>query len=141
MRLLMRQWWHKINDWGKTIWPTMMWSVFIFMLLITPQNKLPGQYLISIPYFDKWVHIFLFGIFTALWENYLSHKYINQKLPHRSLLILIIVAIYGILLEYLQIFVGRGFDLLDWLADVLGVFLFFSIKRLHKKSHKKNPKS
>jgi hypothetical protein len=70
----MKIWLHKFNQWTKTIWPDSIWSAFIFVLLIIPSSKLPSETLVPIPYFDKIVHMILFGGFAFLWNQYLVRK-------------------------------------------------------------------
>lgn len=46
----------------------------------------------------------------------------------------IVIAGYGVLDELFQIPVGRTASLLDWIADVLGILLGFTVSRLLTKS-------
>ena len=117
----MRRWLHKFSPWTKTIWPALIWSAFIFVLLMIPSDKLPGEKLIIIPFFDKIVHLILFGAFALLWDIYLVEYNIFIQKKYRYTLILLGIVLYGWLLEYLQIFAGRQFDYIDILADMGGV--------------------
>jgi VanZ family protein len=117
----MRQWLHKLQNWTKTIWPAMIWSAFIFVLLIIPNNQLPNEGLIPIPHFDKLVHFILFGAFAYLWNSYLSQLKIFAGSARRFGVILFAILIYGLLLEFLQLYTGRNFDWYDILADSVGV--------------------
>jgi VanZ family protein len=53
--------------------------------------------------------------------NILCGKIEFLKKKHRYVIILMAIIIYGLLLEYLQIFVGRSFDMFDLLADIGGI--------------------
>jgi VanZ family protein len=131
MQQLMKPWLHKFNQWTKTIWPAFIWSAFIFVLLIIPSSKLPNETLVPIPYFDKIVHLILFGGFAFFWDQYLvqENKILQRK--YRYLIILLAIILYGLLLEYLQLFVGRSFDMFDLLADIGGII---ALKNPGKKS-------
>ena len=72
---------------------------------------------ISIPHFDKIVHMGLFFILCFL----LVSAYSMTRTQHFTLL-----AIYGALIEWLQALTGyRSGDVYDWIADVLGIVLLF----------------
>jgi VanZ family protein len=68
------------------------------------------------------------------------HLYFQQKI-HFLIRLSLATIVWGITVEFLQKFFipGRDFDLLDWAADALGVFiaLWLSIKIL-KRFEKKN---
>jgi VanZ family protein len=119
----MKPWLHKLNQWTKTIWPALIWSAFVFVVLMIPGNKLPNEKLIPIPHFDKLVHFLLFGVFAYLWDLYLRKRESFIKERKRALLILFIIFMYGLLLEYLQLFIGRKFDVIDLISDMSGILL------------------
>ena len=116
----MKPWLHKLNQWTKTIWPALIWSAFIFVLLIIPSSKLPNETLVPIPYFDKIVHLILFGGFAFFWDQYLSLQKGFFLKAYRYGFVILLIIVYGLLIEYLQVSVGRKFELMDLLADITG---------------------
>jgi len=79
---------------------------------------------IDIPHLDKIGHLIVFALLS-----FFSHK-AYQLAPKSQLMIW---AIYGAVIEILQGFTGyRSADVLDWLADMLGVVVVITtIKILH----------
>lgn len=132
----MKRWFPKIKQWTTTIWPAMIWSALIFVALMTPSDNLPNGYFDAIPHLDKWVHIILFCGFAFFWNIFFYHSNLKDKERIRFWLILLITALYGIILEYLQLLVERNFDIYDWLADITGTLLILTIKP--KTSNEKN---
>ena len=103
-----------------SIWPSIVWTSVIFLLLSMSTDGLGGNGLFGIPGLDKVIHFTLFGAFVFLWGSYYS---IDKKYsPSRLLLILILVAsLYGLGMEYYQrYFTNRSFSLWDALADTIG---------------------
>ena len=131
MQQLMKLWLHKFNQWTKTIWPALIWSAFVFVVLMIPADKLPDENIIRIPYFDKYVHFFLFCKLSFFWL-----KYIQQKKSSNTSVIVAVVLIqffYGIVIECLQMSVQRQFDLIDICSNLLGI-LFSVIMYKRKRS-------
>ena len=110
----------------KTIWPAILWSALIFVLLMIPSSQLPSERLIPIPYFDKIVHFILFGVFAYLWNNFLSQLKFFAGLVKRLGMILFAILIYGLFLEFLQLYTGRNFDWWDLMADGLGILVIIN---------------
>ena len=131
MQQLMKLWLHKFNQWTKSIWPALIWSAFVFVVLMIPADKLPDENIIRIPYFDKYVHFFLFCKLSFFWL-----KYIQQKKSSNTSVIVAVVLIqffYGIVIECLQMSVQRQFDLIDICSNLLGI-LFSVIMYKRKRS-------
>lgn len=85
-----------------------------------------------VPYFDKIIHVFLFGLLTFVWSRGLT-KYGQQN----ALMISVVCCIaYGFVIEILQevMQLGRAFEWLDIGADTLGVLLASSLFLLLKRS-------
>jgi VanZ family protein len=96
---------------------------FVYLALITalslwPSNSLPD--VVLFPYADKLIHAGMYAgfAFLMLWAWPLKFSGFKQFLP------LLIVIVYGLLMETLQriSFLGRSFDLSDELANSLGFF-------------------
>lgn len=115
-----------------TKWPAIIWSVIVFILLVLPPLSIAKETQLPITHFDKLIHFLLFGILVFLWGSYLKTK---NQLSKKFILLLFIVFLvatgYGILMEFVQLKVGRDFDVWDMLADAVGSFtawLYFVIK-------------
>jgi VanZ family protein len=81
-------------------------------------------------FYDKFVHICLFGGFVLLWGIY----YESKKLPQKKLLrlffiVFIIACLYGTGMEYVQKYFipMRDFDTWDIIADLVGAGLAYGI--------------
>lgn len=112
-----------ISKYLSTKWPAILWSAIIFLLLAVRSPKLPEEKLIFIPHLDKFIHAFLFFFFVFLWGYYLSAK--KDTASQKKWLVLLAIAgtVYGILMEYVQLYTGRDFDVWDMVADGVGAFL------------------
>jgi VanZ family protein len=115
-----------------TKWPAIIWSVIIFILLAMPPVTIPNEKKLDLYQFDKVIHASLFGLLVVLIGFYLRPKY---KSVSKFLLILsgivILATLYGISMEYVQLYIGRDFDVKDMMADAVGAvlgWLFFAIK-------------
>ncbi len=90
-----------------------------------PGSDLPKVSLLDEIYFDKWVHIGLFGGLTFL----TAWPFIKENIATRKLLIKIgtTFIIYGILMEFVQKYFAseRSFDIFDMVADAAGCFAGF----------------
>ncbi len=74
-------------------------------------------------YYDKIVHVFLFGIFSYLFYFNLRSKFFKKILFSAG-----VGVIFSLLIELLQLFVpGRDASFLDFLAGVIGVLVFLTI--------------
>ena len=88
-----------------------------------PGNDIPKSDLFSLIYFDKWVHIGMFGLLTVLW----CYPFIKANKGSTKLFaqISFCVILYGIAMEFVQKYfaIDRSFDLFDILADMVGSLL------------------
>ncbi|HTN07865.1 VanZ family protein [Agriterribacter sp.] len=112
------------------IWPAIVWSVIIFILLTIPGQDFPAGP--KIPFLDKVIHVFLFGVQVFLWCRFID----RIKTPHVLwifLLIFLISCIYGIVMEYVQLYwiANRGFETGDILADITGSMAGWLIYRYY----------
>lgn len=112
-----------------TIWPATIWSALIFILLATPGSSLPPQHFLGIPQLDKVVHACLFFVFTWLWAKSIAADKFQFSFKKQIIVIAILATLYGIALEFVQLYVGRDFDVWDMAADAAGAFFcVFCIK-------------
>ena len=112
--------------------PGIAWFFVVLVLTCLPGKDIPTIGWLDKIYFDKWVHIGMFGGLTflfcfPLYKSYLSNK---EKL-HYFAKIAIAASIWGLAIEFIQKFyvIGRSFDLLDWAADSTGAFIAFLISK------------
>jgi VanZ family protein len=132
MQQLMRQWLHKLYFWiNNSIWPAIIWSALIFLLLVVPFEHKSEQSLLPFPNFDKVIHVFLFCIMSFLWSEYAKSKYATQG--KYIFFIIVLSILYGILLEYFQHYTGRNFDPADMLANGCGAIIGVCIKKSRNK--------
>jgi hypothetical protein len=103
--------------------PAIIWFLITTVLLIMPGSDLPKASFLDEIYFDKWVHIGLFGGLTFL----TAYPFIKGNIATRKLLIKIgtTFIIYGILMEFVQKYFAseRSFDIFDMAADATGCFI------------------
>ena len=98
-----------------------LWLVFIAILHAVPGSDIADYSWLDFFQLDKLIHaiVFLVGVFLWLWS--FSKQYFEQY----SRWVIVGFLCYGILLEFLQgfVFLERSADILDFLADAIGVFL------------------
>lgn len=114
----------KIQQYFSTKWPAIIWSVIVFILLVIPPEALNKEKKIEIVQLDKIIHFFLFGLMAGLWAYYKKQQ--QQKQLFTYLFIVFATAVYGVITEYVQDWVGRDFDIWDMVADTAGAFIFVS---------------
>lgn len=106
---------------------TWIWIVFITVLSLLPGSMTPGM---GIPFADKLGHFGFYSIFSLL----ALHGY-RDKIP--VVLILTGIIAYSICIEGLQrwLSVGRHFEFLDILANIIGSFAGYFVFLIlnHKK--------
>ena len=117
-----------------TKWPALIWSAIVFVLLAMPSRsfQFPNERLFVIPHFDKFVHAAVFLVIVILWAFYFATKTSTVKFSSVILITAVLVTVYGMALEYVQLFVGRDFDVWDMVADGTGATLgwLYNIKKI-----------
>jgi VanZ family protein len=100
------------------------WFALTTYLLVIPGDALPKTNLISIPYFDKLVHIGLFAILSVLWLKSLKNRSITI-----DLIVVLGTIAYGVAMEFVQrdFVANRSFDVMDIMADSVGAVLGFAL--------------
>lgn len=117
--------------------PAILWMALITILLLMPSSNLPEDPFLDMIFFDKWVHLALFGGMVVLFSLPFLRTYFNS--PKIFLLVTILVLVYGILLEFVQRFytTDREFDMLDIVADAFGCVIgFFFMLWINTKNKK-----
>lgn len=124
-----------LNRFWRSVWPPLLWTLTIFVLMILPGEDLPDDGIFGMPDFDKLVHFGFFFGFVWLWNNWNRGRYKTSTTSHTSLFVIFLLACaYGIGMEYFQKhFTGRSFDIRDIYADSAGalagwLFSFFGKK-------------
>jgi VanZ family protein len=119
-----------INRLFGTVFPAVGWTILIQILLCLPGSNLPKNGIFSIPNFDKFAHIVLFGSFVGLWCYYF---YLKNK-PANSLktlffLVFLIAAANGIIMEFVQrdFIPNRSFDEGDIIADLIASSIAYGV--------------
>ena len=125
----------------KKFMPGVAWFFIVLVLTCLPGKDVPKISWLDIIYFDKWVHIGLFGGLTFLfcWPFHKSAFSEKQRLYY-FIKIALAVSIWGLTIEFIQRFYipGRSFELLDWAADSFGslIALLICIRFFSRKSYK-----
>ena len=104
-------------------WLALGWLIIVTVLLTLPASAFPREDWLDQLWFDKWVHIGLFGVLTLLW-GYPFFK-INIASAHPFIIVAVCVILYGTIMEFVQKYFAfeRSFDLFDILADSAGSLL------------------
>jgi len=109
----------------------LVWTLFILSLIAMPMPEYNGN---QISYYDKFVHLFLFGTFNLVLYGFLREF---KKISSKTNLLVSLSAsiIYSALCEYIQLFVpGRDTSELDFLAGVAGALIVSFV--LYERSRK-----
>lgn len=105
----------------------LLWAIFTAFLHAIPGNDIAFFQLDDLFQLDKLFHLAVFFIGTWL---ALVYAYSKSKAKF-YLITFLAYTLYGLMLEIAQgfLFEGRHADLLDWIADILGVFLAVTLHR------------
>ena len=107
-------------------WKSIVWAIVILILCGLPGNEVSKVKFIDIPYFDKFVHLSLYLVFTLLLISDNNSKRKSNEVSVKAIILATIAAIiYGILIEVLQkyLFINRGAEIWDEVANTLGVLI------------------
>jgi VanZ family protein len=116
------------------IYPAIAWTIIVIVLLSLPGTMLPSETHFSIPQFDKFVHITLFGGFVLLWNIYISTRLLpTKKLLRWFFLFFMLGNALGIGMEFVQKYwiPFRDFDTVDIIADMIGAALAYGISNMY----------
>ena len=109
--------------------PAIAWFIAVLVLVILPGESLPTEHeWMEVAFLDKWVHSFMFALLTFLFLLPVAQSSLfRQQKRHYFIRICLSACIWGLTTEYIQGFYipTRSFDLVDWLADSIGVLTAF----------------
>ena len=121
--------------------PGIAWFFLVLILICLPGDDLPHpQGWMYAIFFDKWVHIGMFGMLAFLFMRPVGLSSVTDQQKKMLFFKIMLAAItWGITTEFIQKFfiAGRSFDLIDWAADSAGIILARLVAGklyLHKKS-------
>jgi VanZ family protein len=99
-----------------------VWAVVILFLTLTPGADMPYTDIWSLFRFDRFAHLFVFGLLVLLLTVGFRKQYSFQSLRNNNVRIALLMSIgYGITLELLQSAIpGRSLEFVDFLANTLG---------------------
>ena len=100
-----------------------LYTLFLTFSLLAPGKGLPS---VSIPFFDKWVHIVALFLLTYVWLLYRGLSY-SKKITAIQLGFLCFI--YGIIIEALQHWftASRTADVFDVIANGIGCLLGYIV--------------
>lgn len=106
------------------------WTTVVIILLCLPGKMLPDEQNFKLPFFDKLVHIGLFGGMVLSWGLYYSVRHIPvSRLLKIFFLVFICGAVLGAGMEFVQKYFipNRDFDEADIIADFIGAGIAYGI--------------
>lgn len=104
-------------------WKSIVWALFILVLCGLPGNEINKVKFIDIPQFDKFVHFFLYFVFTLLLISENNKQKSFRKVTVDAILIAAAISLgYGAVIEILQkyLFVNRSAEIWDMIANTSG---------------------
>ena len=104
-------------------WKSIVWGIFILMLCSIPGNQINKVKFIDIPYLDKFVHFFLYFVFTLLLISENNTQKHHRKVTVNAILIAAAISLpLGALIEILQkaVIINRSAEIWDMVANIFG---------------------
>lgn len=113
-----------MNKWKYRL--AVSWTIFILIIVLLPASLFDSEKSnLNLPYFDKFIHLFLFAVFSWLWLNASTKTYYKSPPKNIFLKILILGTIFGISTELFQSInlIGRNKSCFDVIANILGILI------------------
>lgn len=110
----------------KIYWKPAVWAVLILIASAISGEKIDRVKLIEIPYFDKFVHLFMYLVLVFLLLLAIREDKKRNNFSSKNLFwCFIITFLYSFLMEMLQrfVFVARSFEIPDLIANSIGILL------------------
>ncbi|MBK7427701.1 MAG: VanZ family protein [Saprospiraceae bacterium] len=96
-------------------------TIAVLVLSLLPPQSLSTFEDLQLRHLDKIVHAFMYAILAFLWFKTLNKGNFNRL---QSAVIVIVISLYGALMEYAQILViGRSFEWEDMVSNTIGAIL------------------
>lgn len=118
--------------------PGIAWFFVVMVLTFMPGKDIPGNSLLELLYFDKWVHAAIFGLMVILFIRPLVVSSLTESSKLRYFFcIAIAVALWGLATEFIQKYFipGRSFDIWDFVADSIGCSLAYLFSKHYLLRH------
>lgn len=96
------------------------WTMMVLYMITIPFPEFKGD---QITYYDKFVHAFMFGVFTWL---YVFTAVAKTKSDIRLLILFSVLCglLFAVICEYIQNFIpGRTASEMDFIGGMIGVFI------------------
>lgn len=112
----------------KNFLPAFLWFIVITVLSLLPGNSIPDFSWADLAGFDKVAHLSVYAILMILIGFGAKQQKIEEKYTPKLIYLL---AGYGILIELLQnmMYLGRRFEFLDIIANIIGLILGYIVAR------------
>ena len=108
-------------------WRAILWVGLIALACLTPNDNMPSSsFFARIPHFDKVVHFMLYSVFTLFLMSGFSRQY-RKTLPKAYIYSFLIAFSLGVLIEFIQEHVQRGYDVADMAANTVGIIVALSL--------------
>lgn len=125
----------------KYFWKSLVWGLFILIICGIPGDELSKFKIVTVPYLDKVVHLTLYFIFTIfLYSGFTLRNEEKGGSAKPFLYGSLISLLYGVTIEVLQLYVfsHRSFELLDIVADAIGILAaLVSYSAIHRLTEEK----
>ncbi len=102
-----------------------IWTMISLLALFAPKDTVGVETTLSIPGLDKIGHFILF----AIWAYLIAKAISERKMSINPLIFCGAFALFAILTEVIQNQIGRSFEWLDVLADIIGIIIGLLIYR------------
>jgi VanZ family protein len=96
------------------------WLILITGLSLMSAESLSTWTWLDILSVDKWIHMTIYAVMYSLFAMSRRRKGIDHRFDLR---VFVLCAFYGLLIECLQNYFGRHFDVLDIIANIIGLLI------------------
>lgn len=111
-----------IKQFVRYYWPTIILVIVIFILSTVHFNAVPK--IANFKSSDKYAHILIYLLLGfVVYFNYSKDQFLRIKYPNLIFTLFAILILYGGAIEIIQelFFKPRSAELLDWVADMVGL--------------------
>ncbi len=107
-------------------WKSITWALVLLLLSTIPDSQFPESKLFSLPHFDKFVHLFLYFVFTILLISGNNAHRLRRRVTVSAIVCAAFISLpFGIAMEVvqLQLVPSRSAEVYDLAANVAGFLL------------------